>query len=226
MSTQIFRMKILESIAVLDEPYADPSIVPSYILSREIAKYFKVAISGDGGDELLGGYSRTFLTLRPKNILKALISNFYHLYPGFLGTGSFFLSKSRNNQTSYSSTLADEKLINLLKRKTVNFYNNVTLEKNIDTYKSLLINDYKFFLAEQMLFKVDRTSMANSLEVRSPFLDHYLIEYIMSHNSSYLNINQSKKILKDLLKTDFNEKLSTERNKVLFSILNLGFITI
>lgn len=213
INSNISNKDILESLAVLDEPYADPSIVPSYILSREIAKYFKVAISGDGGDELLGGYRRTFLTLRPKNILDALISNFYHLYPGFLGTGSSFLSKSRNNQISYSSTLADEKLINLLNRGTVNYDNNIKLVKNIDTYKSLLINDYKFYLAEQMLFKVDRTSMANSLEVRSPFLDHNLIEYIMSHNASYLNINKSKKILKDLLKTDFDEEFINRKKQ-------------
>ena len=42
----------------MDEPYADPSIIPSYIISNEISKHYKVAISGDGGDELLGGYEK------------------------------------------------------------------------------------------------------------------------------------------------------------------------
>ena len=64
-----------------------------------------------------------------------------------------------------------------------------------------------------MLFKVDRTSMANSLEVRSPFLDHYLIQYIISHNTSYLNINQPKMILKDLLNEDFNESFTHRRKQ-------------
>jgi len=213
ISSRISNEDILSSLAALDEPYADPSVVPSYILAREIAKYFKVAISGDGGDELLGGYKRTLLTMSPKNSLESFISKFYNFYPGIFGSGSYFLSKSTNNQDSYRSTLADEKLMNLLNRNSKTYKNNIVLNENIDLYKSLLINDYKFYLSEQMLFKVDRTSMANSLEVRSPFLDHYLIQYIISHSTSYLDLNQQKIILKDLLRPDFSENFTNRKKQ-------------
>jgi len=56
-----------------------------------------------------------------------------------------------------------------------------------------------------MMLKVDRTSMANSLEVRSPFVDHKLIEYIYSHEESYHDINNPKSILKNYLSMDFDK---------------------
>tara|TARA_Y100000389_G_scaffold62168_1_gene58225 strand:+ start:87 stop:470 length:384 start_codon:yes stop_codon:yes gene_type:complete len=55
------------------------------------------------------------------------------------------------------------------------------------------------------MFKIDRTSMANSLEVRSPFVDHKLIEYVMSNNTTYLNPNKPKEILKNYLSVDFSD---------------------
>ena len=55
---------LLDVINYFDEPYCDPSIVPSYMLSRLISKKYKVAISGDGGDELLGGYLRNIFVVR------------------------------------------------------------------------------------------------------------------------------------------------------------------
>ena len=80
------------------------------------------------------------------------------------------------------------------------------LSENKDVYKSLLITEYKFFLSEMMLLKVDKTSMANSLEVRSPFVDHKLIEYVLSHESSYHNSNQQKQILKKYLSSDYDDE--------------------
>ena len=73
ISANINSSKINESIESLDEPYSDPSVVPSYLLSKEISKKFKVAISGDGGDELLGGYKRVSRTLNTSsNLLRNL----------------------------------------------------------------------------------------------------------------------------------------------------------
>ena len=66
--------------------------------------------------------------------------------------------------------------------------------------------EYKLYLSEMMMLKVDRTSMANSLEVRSPFVDHRLIEYMLSHDESHIEKDNSKKILKDLIKNDFDKK--------------------
>ena len=67
-----------------------------------------------------------------------------------------------------------------------------------------MFTEYKFYLMEQMMLKVDRTSMANSLEVRSPFVDHRLLEYMLSvDEQSYISKSQ-KQILKNILSNDFD----------------------
>ena len=71
-------------------------------------------------------------------------------------------------------------------------------------YKNLIISDYKLYLSEMMTLKVDRTSMANSLEVRSPFMDHRLIEYVLSSNTTYVDYGVTKKIFKEYLSEDFS----------------------
>ena len=73
-------------------------------------------------------------------------------------------------------------------------------------YKELLISDYKLYLYEMMTHKIDRTSMANSLEVRSPFLDHRLIQYIFNSDNSYFDNSNPKKILKTYLSEDFDDE--------------------
>ena len=81
-----------------------------------------------------------------------------------------------------------------------------------------MITDYNFFLNEMMLKKIDRSSMLCSLEIRSPFLDHRLAEYVVSHN--YLDNGDnysSKKIIKNYLSEDFDKSFSA-REKMGFSI--------
>ena len=81
-----------------------------------------------------------------------------------------------------------------------------------------MITDYNFFLNEMMLKKIDRSSMLCSLEIRSPFLDHRLAEYVVSHN--YLDNGDnysSKKIIKNYLSEDF-DKSFIDREKMGFSI--------
>lgn len=193
---------ILTSLNSLDEPYSDPSVIPSNLIAKEISRNFKVALSGDGGDELLGGYTRVNQSLKNNIFQSNIFSKLYFLYPSMLGSGNILLSRSDNLEIRYKSYLEDIKFLNLLK---INTYDNAfKINKNLDSYKSIISAEYKLFLSEMMLLKIDRTSMFNSLEVRSPFLDHKLIEYVFSHDISYVNLNQPKSILKDYLLEDFN----------------------
>ena len=114
INSKISKEDIGESLDSLDEPYSDPSVIPSFKLYREISKHYKVAISGDGGDELLGGYKRTFMTLNNNPIPSGILKTIYNIYPSFLGTGSYFLSKVKNKEESYQSTLSDDKFVKLL----------------------------------------------------------------------------------------------------------------
>ena len=213
ISTNISFDEINQSLDSLDEPYSDPSVVPSYILSKHISQFYKVAISGDGGDELLGGYERTNRSLQKSSFIGNLISKTYNIYPPILGTGNKFLSKSNNLETKYRSFLEDKKLIKLLNVSSDdNSYADGLDYNDIYHYKKLLVADYKLFLPEMMMFKIDRSSMANSLEVRSPFVDHKLIEFVMSKNTTYVNPNKPKEVLKKYLSVDFSDNF-TERNK-------------
>ena len=67
-----------------------------------------------------------------------------------------------------------------------------------------MFTEYKFYLAEQMMLKVDRTSMASSLEVRSPFVDHRIVEYLFSTDEKDYIFKEPKFILKQLLADDFD----------------------
>lgn len=213
ISSNINNSDIFSSLDSLDEPYDDVSVVPSYLLSKEISKYYKVAISGDGGDELLGGYKRTHLTMKDKNFFDQLISKTYNFYPGIFGTGTNFKSRNKDIKISYKSFLEDVKLLNLLGIEAGSYDFTKYLDfKEIDKYKALLLADYNYYLPEMMMYKVDRTSMANSLEVRSPFVDHSLIEYIMSCNTDYFEVGNPKNIIKNYLSTDF-ESSFTNRSK-------------
>ena len=180
LSSEINENVIHNSLSSLDEPYYDPSVVPSYVLSKEISNYYKVAISGDGGDELLGGYKRTMDSLKSKSFINNIISKLYNLYPPFLGTGNKFLSQSSNINTRYRSYLEDMNLLKLLEITPPQGGYVINIKDHYEDYKGLLLSDYGFYLPDMMMFKIDRTSMANSLEIRSPFVDHKLVEYIMS----------------------------------------------
>ena len=79
------------------------------------------------------------------------------------------------------------------------------MNKKSTKLKNFILSDYKFYLSELMLHKVDRTSMDNSLEIRSPFLDHKLIEYVISTNMDFFEIKNPKSLLKEFLSGDFDE---------------------
>lgn len=204
---------VLNSMDIFDEPYSDPSTYPSFLISKEISNKYKVAISGDGGDELLGGYRRiNILTnpdIRKSNIYKILYDN----YPNRFGTGSKLLTKSKDLLSSHTSFFSDKKLLGLLDISDNNTFENDYWFEGNNIYKSILITEYKFFLSEMMMLKVDRTSMANSLEVRSPFVDHKLIEYILSHEASYFQFDFQKSLLKNYLLDDFDKNFVNRDKK-------------
>lgn len=213
-------------LSLIDEPYADPSVIPSFVISKEISKFYKVAISGDGGDELLGGYIRTGVAIKNKNNFRNLISKIYKIYPAILGTGNILLRNSKEIELSYKSFLEDNKLLKLLGINANSVKDNLVLNKSFGNLKALLFAEYKFYLPEMMMFKIDRTSMANSLEVRSPFVDHVLIEYIISHDFDY-EPNNAKKILKEYLLDDFGKDfVNRKKQGFIFDLENFIYSNI
>jgi len=199
-------------ISAYDELYFDPSVVPSFILSKEMSKNFKVAISGDGGDELFGGYKRTLKILNEPPQYKSLFSNLYNIYPSFLGSGTNLNSNSKSWVKRYLSFYEDRKLMNMLNLKNEIKFFDMYEEKSLN-YKNLLKLDYNFYLSEMMMYKIDRASMANSLEIRSPFVDNRLVEYIFSHDESYKNERTTKPILNKYLEKDFDKEFLNRSKK-------------
>ncbi len=195
-----------DSLNIFDEPYADPSVLPSYSISKLISQNYKVAISGDGGDELSGGYLRTHQTLKSGNFNHAILKIIYDMYPSYLGSGVNILKNSKNKTAAYSTYFEDKKLLNLLNIKQNNNFTEKFITNDFTNYKNLMFTEYKFYLAEQMMLKVDRTSMASSLEVRSPFVDHRIVEYLFSTDEKDYISKEPKFILKRLLTDDFDSK--------------------
>ena len=219
------------------EPFGDSSAVPTYYLSKMTREAVTVALNGDGGDESFAGYDRyaaNILAERYKLMPTKILSLFINRFSGTTSKRSFVnrlrkfneglkLSKERRYahwMSAFSSaakeSLYSAELKNKLKeidcsKYLVNFYNNSDARDFIDATLSVDVNTY---LPEDLLVKVDIASMANSLEARSPFLDHKLMEFAASI-PSHLKLKGLvskyilKKSLKDLLPNEIlNRKKS------------------
>lgn len=205
-------------VKILDEPYADISFIPTYLLSKEISKRYKVAISGDGGDELLFGYEHSNKIPDESNSLgmSFIYKMLYRGYPARFGSGNKFLSKVNNLETAYKSYFEDKKLLSLLNLSSNFSFNNYFSSNTNNPLKKIMVADYRYYLSEMMLLKIDRASMANSLEIRSPFVDHNLIEYMLSSDTNHIDKSNPKAILKNYISTDFNSEF-LNRKKMGFS---------
>lgn len=209
-----------------DEPYADSSCLPTYFVSSKTVQYVKVALTGDGGDEVFGGYNKYMLPHYRKRVeqyvpgfIKSLLSN-KTISDNILNRGD---SKSIFSKVKKVVDLLNEETIpghlNLLalgfrQHELEMLFTHETLDlKNLlekylvkikstdDELKQLRYIDKKISLEGDMLVKVDRASMLCSLECRSPFLDHRLMEYTYHLPDDYLIYKGNKKrILKDTFK--------------------------
>ena len=188
-------------LSSLDEPFADSSVVPTYTVSRMTSKDVKVALSGDGGDELFAGYrvytgehwySRYLMLpelLRKMlgGIISSLPDSRDHKALEYVRRMKKFIRGARGSFEdrffAWNEIFSRE-----IRDKILSISNGIDLdfgkkrlaerlsEKNFDTINRMLYADVKESLPGDMLQKVDAMSMLNSLEVRVPFLDHRVCE--------------------------------------------------
>jgi asparagine synthase (glutamine-hydrolysing) len=189
----------------LDEPFADSSAIPTYAVSKMAREHVKVVLSGDGGDELFAGYTRYGIErkrsgfarlprLLRHGVMQPLSRNLPHGAWGrnylhnialdplsrYLDSVSFFngLHKHSLYSASFRSQLGGQgRALSLFKEYAARVHSE-------DALDNLLYLDSKTYLPCDILTKVDRMSMAASLEARVPLLDHKLIEFVTRIPSS------------------------------------------
>jgi asparagine synthase (glutamine-hydrolysing) len=212
---------------ILDEPMADASILPTYLLSKFTREHVTVALGGDGGDELFAGYP-TYLAHKYANryerflrIFHPMIRRAADLLPVSDNNISFdFKVKKFLSGIGYPDGIRNSVWLGsfpfLENEKVVSseihqLFNRDHLVEEVLSYgeecpcedriTKLQYLDMRLYLQEAILVKVDRASMASSLEVRAPFLDHELVEFVMSLPSALkLKGLTSKYILKKAMK--------------------------
>jgi len=196
---------LLDELANLyDEPYADSSSMPTYRVCQLAREKVTVCMSGDGADELLAGYRRYALMMNeekvraniPAAIRKAVFKPLGKVYPKldwapqFLRAKTTFQSLAMDTAEGYFhgvSIMNDDQRRELFSHKVLENLGDYSAlnvfrehEKNFDGKDALSLIQYldiKTYLVGDILTKVDRASMAHSLEVRVPFLDHKFVEW-------------------------------------------------
>lgn len=207
----------------LDEPFADSSAVAVNLLSRYTSGHVKVALSGDGADELFGGYRkyRALLRSTQHSFLNQLLRASNRLMPGALpesrsGNAGDFLRKLQKYRTGLGDKFEDryikwlmwtseENVNNLLIRKSNEHEILTTLKSGLDAddLNTMLLADQLMVLPNDMLTKTDRMSMSYGLEVRTPFLDHELVKLVNAMPFPYkCNLTEGKLLLRKAFEND------------------------
>ena len=227
---------VVEKIShILDQPFADSSIVPTYLLAKFAREKLIVALSGDGGDEVFGGYDRYLAAPIMQKLNPFLVLG----RPGMRILGQQFSAKARkisriNSQLlpqaslgkRYNSILSLTQSDDLSKLLCLQFRSNTSEVTNlnqfnvgkISNFDRMIRSDLFSYLPGDLLVKVDIATMANSLEVRSPFLDVNIVEWGISLPRKYkVNRLETKHILKDVARSLVPVDL-VDRPKMGFSI--------
>lgn len=215
---------------IYDEPFADSSQVPTVLLSQLTRRHVTVALSGDAGDELFGGYNRYITAARLESVMakvpfamRRLVAGLLSVIPARYWDGLSASEIARrvmhlppsmgekmarlagflaapNGQQAYLRTVSqwlDESGIPLNSRASRPMLPDFP---SVALPQKMMCWDMQSYLPDDILVKVDRAAMANSLETRVPFLDHRIVEFSLSTPMQYkIRGGQSKWLLRELL---------------------------
>ncbi|MDK2047655.1 asparagine synthase (glutamine-hydrolyzing) [Aliarcobacter butzleri] len=169
----------------LDEPLADQACLPTYWLSKEARKYVTVVLSGEGADEIFGGYGY-YKQFHNGNNLSKLVKNESNITPsGFpllmsIDTCKDFFNNSFDEETKFEKQLFD------------------WLDTS-DGIKKAMASDLTTWLPDNLLVKLDRMAMANSLEGRTPYLSHHLVDFCLGlDEGEYIKEDEYKVLLRSI----------------------------
>lgn len=234
-------LEVLEKLVWhYDEPFADSSAIPTYYVSKLAREHVVVALSGDGGDENFAGYRRYFYDrlenrIRnkiPDTVRRYVVRPLAHAYPKADWAPQIFRAKTLLTNLYYDPGFAyynsvtpgfkDKDKTKLLKREITEslagYSSYSVLEgyfrkvQRLDPLSQVQYVDMKTYLVDDILTKVDRASMAVSLEARVPLLDHKLVEFIATIPPSLkLKGKTSKYIFKRTMARLLPEQTLTRR---------------
>jgi asparagine synthase (glutamine-hydrolysing) len=214
LSNDDFLEHIDDVLDAIDEPFADSSAIPTFILSKQTRKHVTVALSGDGGDEVFAGYNKykAEWNMMQPSLKKTIVKK--------LGPVWKLLPQSRNNKITntfrqlnrfaegaslspqerywrWASILPVKQSLEMLNEK-VTATNGFDWKISGKDLNEVLLADMNLVLLGDMLVKVDMMSMANSLEIRSPFLDQEVVEFAFSLPAGYkIDQEMKKRIVQD-----------------------------
>jgi asparagine synthase (glutamine-hydrolysing) len=219
-----FLEHIYDVLDYIDEPFADSSAIPMYILCKHTKKHVTVSLSGDGGDEVFGGYNKHAAEWKVRqhslvnNLVKAgfpiwsllprsrngKITNTIRQLHRFAEGASLSTAERYWRWASYNSKTAVDHLLSSSSLLGVDEAGMQQTKQQIlsliksDDFNEVLLTDMNLVLLSDMLVKVDMMSMANSLEVRSPFLDYKVVDFAFGLPESYkIDGSLKKKIVQD-----------------------------
>jgi asparagine synthase (glutamine-hydrolysing) len=228
-----------------DEPFGDSSAIPTILVSRIAKKNVTVALSADGGDELFGGYNKhasALGALRRLNWIPRLLRPGIGKTIDFLEIQNLPFLKTINRFNHFSKSVCDllvegvypEQVLNyashhinrrelnkLFRQKTGNndsYFSHSKETEWSDPLDSILATDYRTYMVDDILTKVDRATMSTSLEGREPFLDHRIAEFVAQLPSSLKIKNGSKKYLLKQITHKYVPKEMMDRPKAGFRI--------
>lgn len=199
-----------------DEPFADASAIPTYLVSQMARQHVTVSLSGDGGDELFGGYDRYARMNRiqqwwkvPQQLRRVGVATGVHL-PGRVGkmvrvtrsvTGAASRSDAYRNlvAVNHDAWLGDLTGVGTAAWRTNDEWpQDHFVDRNLS--EAMMLTDLVTYLPDDILTKVDRASMAHSLEARVPLLDPWFVELVLTLPTTTRLSTGPKALLKSVLK--------------------------
>jgi asparagine synthase (glutamine-hydrolysing) len=227
-----FLQHLYDVLDYIDEPFADSSALAVYILSNHTRKQATVALSGDGADEIFAGYNKyaAEFQMRKKSIKNDVVKNLAPVWDALPKSRNHKLTNLFRQLNRFADgaklstaerhwrwcswmqfenvqqllNINDAEILNEVNQRKLFFLQNFTAKND---FNEVLLTDTNLVLKGDMLVKVDMMSMANSLEIRSPFLDYTVVDFAFSLPAEFkINSTLKKRIVQDA----FRHLLPTE----------------